>query len=42
MRAAEQLSANGKQHAKQMYDLFSIARYGFRSALKIWSERPAR
>ena len=35
-RAAEQLSANGKQHAKQMYDLFSSARYGFRSALKIW------
>jgi serine/threonine protein kinase/WD40 repeat protein len=36
-RSAEQLSGNGKKHAKQVYDLFSSARYGFRSALKIWS-----
>jgi WD40 repeat protein/serine/threonine protein kinase len=37
-RDAEELSADGKKQAKQVYDLFSSARYGFRNALKIWSE----
>jgi WD40 repeat protein/serine/threonine protein kinase len=37
-RAAEDLSIDGKLHAKEVYDLFSSARYGFRNALKIWEQ----